>query len=622
MAVRGLRLKSEIVAATPGAPSNFVASVWVDSGVYHLDQSYSYLIPQKLLPELEVGSSVVVPFNGRELPAVVISIDESEENLSLKSIVKKVGKYPLLTGELINLISLAAKRYAAHPFDLIRFATPTRVAAIENEPISVAKKVQPQVAGQRRYLQLPASRDKWSLLSEQVEKSAKGGNVLVVVPEAKDLSELQSALHSREITTVVLDSSLGKSERYRNYLMALNQEHSVVIGTRSAIFAPVNNLAALYIYNEGSEHFYEQRTPGWNVRDIALLRIHQENFNLYFCGYSPSTEIARLIDEEWIEYKRVRSKISVEQYEQAHGELIPSRALKSIKNALSKGPVLIIVPQKGYAQAIRCSHCKTISRCSCGGAHIKTSATAPITCAHCSTAYPMWKCSWCSNPTPALISRGIDRHQHEIGLLIPGVLIHISTSDHRLDSKVTSGIVLATPSMAPRSESGYAAVVIVEGNRFLNQPDMRASERVREMYFASAALVQEGGTCILIQDHGHPIVTALTSWNPSMATHQDLQERLELSLPPYVRVATVSMDSSEIVRLKSSLQKAIDESRLPSHTRILGPINNGEKTTLILTVPVSDGHLLIETLHEFMRRRSAAKKALPALRIDPYSLSH
>ena len=622
MAVRGLRLKSEVAAATPGAASNFVANVWVDSGVFHLDQSYSYLVPEKLVEEIYLGSAVVVPFNGRDLPAVVISIEESLEKLSLKSIIKVVGKYPLLTSELIGLISLAAKRYAAHPFDLIRFATPSRVAAVESEMLPNGLQVQPTSAGQRQYLQLPPSRNRWVLLSEQIRKSFKGGSVLVVVPEGKDLEELESELRNQGVAPLVLDSSLGKSERYRNYLHALRADKSIVIGTRSAIFTPVNNLSSIYIYNEGSEHFYEQRTPGWNVRDIALLRVHQENFNIYFCGYSPSTEIARLIDEEWIAYKRVRSKVAVEQYEQTHGELIPSRALKSMKQALSKGPVLVIVPQKGYAQAIRCSHCKTISRCSCGGAHVKTSASAPITCAHCNIAYPQWKCSWCNNPTPALISRGIDRHQHEIGLLIPGVPIQISTADHRLLGEIESGIVLATPSMAPHSARGYAAVVIVEGNRFLNQPDMRASERVREMYFSSAALVRDGGVCILIQESGHPIVTALTSWNPSMATHQDLQERLELSLPPYVRVATVSMESGEIVRLKGSLQKAIDESRLPSHTRLLGPVTIGEKSTLILTVPVADGQSLIETLHEFMRRRSAAKKALPSLRIDPYSLSH
>jgi hypothetical protein len=81
------------------------------------------------------------------------------------------------------------------------------------------------------------------------------------------------------------------------------------------------------------------------------------------------------------------------------------------------------------------------------------------------------------------------------------------------------------------------------------------------------------------------------------------------------------MDVSEISRLKSALTAAREDGRLPSTVKILGPIPSGEKASLILSVDVTEGESLIATVHEFMRRRSAAKKPLPALRIDPYSLS-
>jgi primosomal protein N' (replication factor Y) len=175
--------------------------------------------------------------------------------------------------------------------------------------------------------------------------------------------------------------------------------------------------------------------------------------------------------------------------------------------------------------------------------------------------------------------------------------------------------------MAPRVSQGYAAVVLLEGNRFLNQPDMRSSERIREMYFSHAALVRTGGSVLLIQDEGDQIATALTTWNPSIALQRDLEERRNLSLPPYVRTAHFTLETSEATRFKSALSKAQEEGRLPQSTRILGPIPAGEKSVLILTVDIGDGETLLSTLHEFMRRRSATKKSLPVLRIDPYSLS-
>jgi hypothetical protein len=83
----------------------------------------------------------------------------------------------------------------------------------------------------------------------------------------------------------------------------------------------------------------------------------------------------------------------------------------------------------------------------------------------------------------------------------------------------------------------------------------------------------------------------------------------------------LSMKTEEISRLSKALEGARDEGRLPSSTRILGPIGDGDTRSLILTVEVALGDELISTIHEFMRRRSLAKKSLPSLRIDPYSLS-
>ena len=252
---------------------------------------------------------------------------------------------------------------------------------------------------------------------------------------------------------------------------------------------------------------------------------------------------------------------------------------------------------------------------------MKTSLSSPISCSHCSKSLPQWQCVWCNHPVPSLLSRGIDRHSHELGLLLPGVALHSSSSEHRIDGYISSGAVIATPGMAPISETGYAAVVILEGDRFLNQPDMRASERVRELFFSHAALGRNGAPILLIQDEGHSISTALATWNPMISTVRELEERQSLGLPPYVRIAHLTMDVSEITRLKSALSAARDDGRLPSTVKILGPISSGEKASLILSVDIAEGESLIATVHEFMRRRSASKKSMPALRIDPYSLS-
>ena len=620
-----LTLKRELAAPAPVAPIGefTVAQVWVDASVYHLDSPFSYLIPGNLADSISVGSLVMVPFHGREITALVVEVVALDSTSGLKSISKVLGGIPLFTQELINLIAEAAKRYAAHPFDLIRSAIPDRVISVEKEFTGHANSyVLEPGKSQRQFFQLPPHQERSLLMASKIVERSKIGGVLVVLPDSLEVNRLSKELSKLDLTHVVLDSKLPKSEQYRNFLQARIGEANVVIGTRSAVFAPVSNLRTLMIYNEGSEHLYERRSPGWNARDIALLRQREQDFDLLFVGYSPSSEVARLIDTGWIDYKRSRGKIKVATYAAEHGELLPSRAIPVIKKALNTGPVLFLVPLKGYAQAIRCAQCRTISRCLCGGAHEKLTLSAPISCNHCLAKVVEWRCVWCHSERVSMQSRGADRHQHELGLLFPGVKSVISTSDHLIDSVIEDGIVIATPGMAPQSKGGYSAVVFLEGNRFLNQPDMRANERVREMFFAHASLISPSGSIVLIQDEGHVISTALTTWNPSMAIHRELEERQSLALPPYVRAVKLIMEPSDISRLQSALTSAREEGRIPAETKILGPISIGDKSSLILTVPLETGEMLISTLHEFMRRRSVAKKSLPSLRIDPYSLSH
>lgn len=620
-----LTLKSELATQAPVAPIGefTVAQVWVDASVYHLDTPFSYLIPGNLADSVFIGSLVMVPFHGREISALVIDIVAQDSTSGLKSLSKVLGGIPLLAQEIIHLIQEAAKRYAAHPFDLIRSAFPDRVISVEREFVDHVNSYAIETGkSQRQFLQLPPHQERSLLMASKIAERSKSGGVLVLLPDSQEVARLSRELSKLDISYVQLDSKLPKSEQYRNFLKARLGEVSVVIGTRSAVFAPVSNLRTLMIYNEGSEHFYERRSPGWNVRDVALLRQREQEFDLIFVGYSPSSEIGRLIDSGWIAYKRSRGKIKVVTYSAEHGELLPSRAIPILKKSLNVGPVLFIVPLKGYAQAIRCAQCRTVSRCICGGAHEKLTLSAPVSCNHCLAQVSEWRCAWCHSERVSMQSRGADRHQHELGLLFPGVKSMISTSDHPIDSVVDGSFIVATPGMAPLSKNGYSAVVILEGNRFLNQPDMRANERVREMFFAHASLVSATGAVLLIQDEGHVIATALTTWNPSMAIHRELEERESLALPPYVRAVKLIMEPSEISRLHAALTSAREEGRIPAETKILGPISIGEKSSLILTVPLETGEKLISTLHEFMRRRSVSKKSLPALRIDPYSLSH
>ncbi|CAB4535740.1 MAG: hypothetical protein F2602_00120 [Actinobacteria bacterium] len=625
MARSGFRLKAELIAkvAEPPSGEDSLAKVWVDSGVFHLDQEYSYLIPRDLDAVITVGSMVVVPFNGRELSAVVTDRGPLVGQANLKTITKCEGEIALLSSVQINLIRDLSAKYLCHPFDLIRSMVPPRLVTVEkSRKRFVANIGVPRSSKiKRSYLQLPPHRKRQTLIAAKLVELLRDGPALAILPDVREVQSLALELDALGVKYTRYDSSQSRSDHYSAYLDIAQGLSQLVIGTRSSVFSPVENLTHIVMYNEGSEHFYERRTPGWNAREVAIERSRLEHISLTFIGYSPSLEICRFIERKEIAFRKSSSRLSVFDFEQTFGELIPSRALSVIKKSLMVGPVLFVAPAKGWAHAIRCSRCKTLSKCKCGGNFEIKSEKSSITCNHCGIDNQQWKCTWCENKSYALVGRGIERHSHEIGKLLPGVVIKNSTADKPLTEDVDSGVVVTTQSMAPTARNGYSAVVFLEGNRVNNQPDMRAEERMRELYFGQSALVREGGDVILIQDIGNQIVTALRIWNPMPTLERELSEREALDLPPFTHTVEMAMPKEEVTRFKNALLKAQEEGRLPIEMRILGPIAKGNLSSLVLLSQLHNHQQVNLLIHEFMRRRSLSKKALPSLRIDPYSLS-
>ncbi|CAN2238395.1 hypothetical protein [Candidatus Planktophila dulcis] len=618
---RPLRLKSEVAKLRPEASSSSlpIARVWVDSGVFHLDQAYDYLIPDNLSSSVRTGIRIQVPFHGREVEALVLSRIAVSESPVLKSITKVISPHSVATVESLALIEAVATRWAAHPYDILRSAIPPRVASIDKQSF-LEVNLRPSVSkAKRTYIQIPPVVDRFKFIETLITQSSSQGSTLLVLPDSNSANRLQRMIQG----SILLDSSLERSERFANFLRIRNGRNLIVIGTRSAIFAPLGDLSSIFVIDEGSENHYEVRTPGWNVRDVAILRSMRANISLNFVGYSPSSEIARLIESRWIDYSSSKHRVNVASFQQTQGEILPSRLMSEIRKAMKVGPILFISPRKGYSQAITCSKCRNIAMCECGGKLSQKSAQSSVSCVICARSISEWKCTWCQGTTPFLLGRGSDRFAYEIGAAFPGSQIVQSSPESMIDEYIEgTGFVISTPGAAPLAPDGYAMVVILEGERFFTQSDIRAHERSRELFFAHSALASQSGIVALVMAGDHPIVGALSAWKPSLISQRELRERLEVQLPPFTRAITLDIVNSESQSLLRGLKKSQEDGRLPSSTTILGPSQlKGDTDRIVILTPLNDGEELISLLHEFQRRRSSSKKTLASIRIDPYSLS-
>jgi primosomal protein N' (replication factor Y) len=430
-------------------------------------------------------------------------------------------------------------------------------------------------------------------------------------------------LKSLNKEAIILDSSLDRSDRYRNFLRAKYSTSNVVIGTRSAVFADIPDLSKVIIFDEGSEHFFEQRTPGWNARDVALIRTRLQKVDFLAVGFSPSAEIARQIESGEIKFRATKSRLAVESYQQEFQELLPGRIIPAIRSALKTGPVLFLASRKGYAQAISCSKCRNLSLCPCGSRLLKRSSSSPIECSLCDQKFPDWVCAWCLGKVPYLLSRGTTRYAHEIGRAFPGVKISLSEGESIIeDYVVTEGIVIATPGSAPYVDGGFSAVVVLDTDFLLNESDLKSLERAQQLIFSQGGFLSNNGKLLLVVSHSNPIIGALASWKPSLLAHRELEERKETELPPYAKAISIDISENESQQVIRGFLAAKEDGRLPRTLRILGPIQiKGEMQRIVLLGPLEEAQSLVSLMHEYQRRRSASKKSLLAMRIDPYSIT-
>ena len=634
---RLFRLKAEVADLSPGPKASTLAyvRVRVDTGVFHLDDLYDYCVPEKFSQLAAVGIRIQVPFGNKEVEGIIVDrISHPERAGSIKFISKILSPHPVATAVSLNLFQEIARDYACNPWDVIRSAIPPRVASVDKR--RSADQVPSESQSDRkssvqahdtkkvksRFVQLAPFTD----ASEQVASIAQSclgqGNVLIVAPDENDVDQIHDHLVRSGDSVLKLTASLSREERYTNFLDCFSETRKIVVGTRSAIFAPVFGLSTIIIYKESSVDHYEVRSPGWNSKNVAKKRSVMEKLDVVTVGYSPSIEMAHEIDEGKVVFESYPKPVSVKAFDPDLGTLLPGRIFPEIRKALKSGPVLFLAARKGYGNALLCAQCRNVAHCDCGGRLQVGGRLIPPMCVHCGKTFKEWRCSFCKGSSQYLAGRGIERASEEISRAFPGTPVVISSGEvikDRVDNKPS--LVLSTPGGQPRVEGGYAAVVVLDAMRLFSHTDIRAQERAREIIFETSAMVRSGGSVLIVIDTVHPIVPAISRWNVVSLLKRDLGERREVNLPPYVASAVLVVSEKESISIATGLRKAIQDKRLPSSVQLFGPTPIAKnQSKLVLFCDHCDARDLQSFLHEFQKKRSIARKDLLTMRLEPYSL--
>lgn len=618
--VKPLRLKAQRVARKVAiAMDNPVAQVCVDTGVFHLPDTYDYLVPADLDQFIVPGVFVKIPFGPNEVMGYVQGREVSGlDAAKLKTITKVISPIPLLTDELIEIIDLTCDRYACKPWDVIRSAIPSRIASCENiyEGVPLPK-VTPQTLKLEHRLWITDSSDSFSkLVAGTIRGLGPTQQLLVIVPDERDLRQLLALDYGVE--PVVLSSDISKSERYSNYLKTRFESPKLIVGNRSAIFTPLASNSIIMIYNDGDESFYERRFPNWNVRDIAMLRSGE--FSLQFVGASPSLEIVRLAELGWI--KRVKpGKASESRRIIVHGSDSSVSEISLIKAGLKIGNVLVAMAETGYVNAIACQKCRNQAICECGGKMYLPSRGSQITCGICEKNQKEFLCKWCGGQTIRAISKGSSRYAEEIGKAVPGFRVLLSKGGSRIDELPRSTEnLLVVASYGCEPEGDYSTVILKSLENLTNRVDLRSIEIARRAIFENRNRLSKRSDGKLFLELGtdNPITQGVLRNDSYGLALTEMAEREALNLPPFCRIATLMGESSAIRRLAQSLETNNLFSTLAIQENFREKSANQNEAKLILRSEISRSTEFSEFFRDLGRYRGIKALTPLHLRIDPF----
>ncbi|MEU8219945.1 primosomal protein N' [Micromonospora taraxaci] len=637
----------------------------MDVPLAHLDRPFDYLVPAELDEVAVPGTRVKVRFAGQLVDGWLLSrADDSGHTGRLAYLEKVVSPEPVLAPEIAGLARAVADRYAGNLADVLRLAVPPRHARVEKEPrddqpapTAIAEEAVVDPRGWGDYPTGPAllraltdgraPRAVWSALpgedwaaryADAVAATVAGGRgAVVVVPDARDLDRLDAALTAvlGEGRHVSLTAALGPARRYRAFLAARRGQVPVVIGTRAAMFAPVDRLGLVAVWDDGDDLHSEPRAPYPHARDVLLTRAQLAEAGALVGGYARSAEAQLLLETGWArevvaDRATVRARIpaiaptgddpQLARDPGAATARLPSLAWTAARDALRQDlPVLVQVPRRGYLPSISCADCRTPARCAhCAGPLALPSAGGTPACRWCARVAAAYACPQCGGRRLRAAVTGARRTAEEMGRAFPGVPVRTSGREEVLtDVPGGAALVVATPGAEPVAEGGYGAVLLLDSWALLTRADLRAGEEALRRWLAAAALARPApaGRVVVVADGALAPVQALLRWDAAWFAGRELAERRELGFPPAVRMASVTGPAEAVADLLTA-------ARLPEDAEVLGPVPAEEgRERMLVRVPRARAAALAEALHSAAGARAARKAADPVrLQVDPLSL--
>ncbi|MBI4126593.1 MAG: primosomal protein N' [Deltaproteobacteria bacterium] len=609
--------------------------------VFH---AFTYRLPERC-PTPHRGARVIVPLGRRRVVGIVTELVDAPptgfETNDIKPIERILDDTPILAAPLLQLIAWMAAYYCAPIGEVCRTALPKRlfelggprtlrptepnefidVGVVREPPLLTAaqKEVRAQLIAPLQNQQSPTAllhgitgsgkTEVYLQLFEEVVK--QGGQAILLVPEIGLTPQLAHRVTGRFGKRVAIyHSGLTDAQRHHQWERMRSGDAAIVVGTRSALFAPFPNLKAIAV-DEEHDSSYKQEDGGvlYNARDAAIMRGKLEGAVVVLGSATPSLESfaaarsgkyhylhlpdratgAKLPTVEIVDMRKAAGRRRGGSRTAPTGYVSLSEPLAhAIDETLARREqTLLFLNRRGFARFLLCTACGHVPICpNCNISLSLHMGRRSLVCHYCEYAIALLeRCPSCKSPELLPSGSGTERLEAEIRDFFPTARVTRLDRDTSEKSGVRNkifrdmnhgaiDILIGTQLITKGHDFPNVTLVgIVSSDNMLHLPDFRAAERTFQLITQVAGRAGRATKAgkVIVQTylpHHHSLICAQNHDVETFA-REELPMRESLSYPPYTRLVNIRFAGNREDRVEKGAHAIADILR--TKTVVLGP---------------------------------------------------
>jgi primosomal protein N' (replication factor Y) len=440
------------------------------------------------------------------------------------------------------------------------------------------------------------------------EALARGRSTILLVPEIALVPALARAVEVRfGDHLAILHSGMGVGERHQEWERVRRGEARVVLGPRSALFAPVADLGLIVVDEEQDSSYKQELSPRYNARDLALVRGRDARAATLLVSATPSLESRYNAERGKLELLNLTERagqgslpegilvdLREEGVSRRPGEIHFSERLRAeIRRALDEGDqVILLRNRRGYAPMLLCRACGEDMRCEdCGLPRTFHRRDRRLVCHYCGSMIPAPKvCPSCKEDALEAIGAGTERVEEDFKELFPDVPVDVLDRDtarrpggpaavlERFDRGEVKVLIGTQMVSKGHHFPNVALTAVLAADAYLSFPDFRAVERTYNLLVQVAGRAGRGerpGRVVIQTYHpDHYAIQAALRGDDEGFAREEMRFRRVFHYPPFTRMVQLLVRDKNRDRawtLISELAAALAAHPFARHARLSGP---------------------------------------------------